>query len=167
MSQLCLCCGASSNDGDLQHRSDCPASPQNVIARLREEIEDLQTELAVWDGREAVMVKRDEELSGRIEELEKEFHQAVECPRCHLEFGPFSHIGIVGHIFTDEQIDAAWKHANTHVEIESKLVEYAFNELGIERCEVCDRMPGKQYEWGKGDELQPCANCNGHGWVKK
>ena len=74
---------------------------------------------------------------------------------------------VTRHHITDEQIDAAWIYMEGHSDqyIKGKI-EMAFRELGIERCDICNRCPGKQYEWGKGDELQPCANCNGHGWTK-
>jgi len=128
---------------------------RNDMSRLSREsgerIKDLQTELAVCDGREAV-------LCTRIEELES-YKQGVD-----LVLSEVYHI-------TDEQINAAWalmeKYSSSGIPIRAQAIREALAELGIERCGICDRSPGKQYEWGKGDELQPCTNCSGHGWVKK
>jgi hypothetical protein len=73
------------------------------------------------------------------------------------------------HTFDDEMIDAAWAFATDPGEPQEEkclmCICDALERLGIFRCGRCDRSPGKQYEWGKGDEQQPCANCNGHGWV--
>ena len=92
-----------------------------VAACLRSaiaEIERLRTALTA-----AKMI--DEDQKKRIEELEKAYKVATSTE--HLP------PGCGKHIITTYQIRAAWEHANTHVEVESKLVEFALNELGIVR----------------------------------
>ena len=141
--------------GRLRDRADYSEGAYENLKRdhdrALERIERLQEELA-------------NESSLRIEErqeLEKEFHQAVECPRCHLEFGPFSHIGIVGHIFTDEQIDAAWNMTQVAGGPTKEFTTKVFGLLGIERCE-------KYSDGGtKADPFIDCSNCNGKGYVVK
>jgi len=159
----------SDYDGDLyidhlrerikELEDECVQSKQgytairNDMSRLSREsgerIKDLQTELAVCDGREAV-------LCTRIEELDFYFDKA--CNGTPEATGTWIRY---------EQIDAAVHRANNWKHEWSSVAWELLNKLGIEQCGICDRSPGKQYEWGKGDELQPCTNCSGHGWVKK
>ena len=75
-----------------------------------------------------------ERLRARVEELEQQKSELEACCentyeniRAYLDSGG----GVV--FVTHKQIDKAWRHANTHVETESKLVEFALNELGIFR----------------------------------
>ena len=163
----------SDYDGDLyidhlrerikELEDECVQSKQgytairNDMSRLSREsgerIKDLQTELAVCDGREAVLCTRIEELEQSASDDE------TTIAAWNKRFTNSHHI-------TDEQIDAAVHRANNWKHEWSSVAWELLNKLGIEQCGICDRSPGKQYEWGKGDELQPCTNCSGHGWVK-
>ena len=102
----------------------------------------------------------------RIEELERD-----EIPIEIGEDGQPTNL----HIFTDEQIDAAWATLN-HCPIRSvefRTLKIALSKLNIHRCEGCG---GKGYDkkygcwslrgvaWGGRFDLS-CPDCNGHGWV--
>jgi hypothetical protein len=102
-----------------------------------------------------------EQALDRIEELEKELATFEMCDEV-LEID-ISEVGY--HAITDAQIDAAWAEKSNWGMYQAKGSRL-MKLLGFVRCDVCDRCPGKQYEWGKGDELQPCAGCNGHGWIR-
>jgi hypothetical protein len=65
----------------------------------------------------------------RIEELED--RSVLEVLEAGTEMLSRGHDGY--HIITTDQIAEAWEYANTHVEAESKMVEFALNELGIIR----------------------------------
>ena len=90
-------------------------------------------------------------LKARAEELEQQNRalQSVVSPQTVRDW----------HIFTTEQIDAAWAIAS-----KSPYAVAAFEKLNIKQCEGCGGE-GKIQEWS--DEMVECPDCNGHEWVKE
>jgi hypothetical protein len=101
----------------------------------------------------------------RVEELEKE------------QSRPDQPIGGGEHVFTNEEIDAAWAVREdptdlfTHTELTwlRNGIEAALNKLGIHRCEECDGdglAPHTDPRSLNEDDpqLDRCPDCNGHRW---
>lgn len=103
MSDRCIYSSIGNCDGSLfptnvqdnvicdYHRRHFSSASWGYVEKLEAEIELLRENFGTQRELYETAVKH-------IEELEKELESAVECPRCHLEFGPFSHLGIVGTI---------------------------------------------------------------------
>jgi len=69
-------------------------------------------------------------------------------------------------VITDEQIDAAWGWV-TDQELGGRsrnTAKLVLKELGIKRCEGCGGE-GITRQYPGGEPLEPCPDCNGHGWV--
>lgn len=126
---------------DDGHDSLLDGCPWCEIERLKEELSNesslrceetqrLRGELQAYQDSSAYI---ECELNARIEKLEGMWQETV-------------------HIFTDEQINAAWKYTMDGSSAMSSRARTVLEELGIVRCEC---------------EGNAHLGCNGHGWVIK